>query len=179
MDANALPTKRNLLLAKQSLILARKGHDLLDMKYNALLRELKRAEKTANKIREKLHRLLFIAERALVIAKMEIGEGKFQEIWELISWDSLPNLQYKLYETCAAVDEAVLAWEQVFSEEKKLAKIEETLTNLKARSNRTKKRASALRNIAIPSYEQRVKYITDQLEEHERDEMIRLKVARQ
>jgi len=140
-----------------------------------LMREKKRVEKIANEIREELRRLYSIAERAKVIAEIETREGKVQEILETATKESLP---YKLNETCAALDEAFFAWEQVLSEEKKLTQLEEAIAKLKSRISRTKKRASALRNIVIPTYEKRVKFISERLEEHERDEMIRLKTAR-
>jgi V/A-type H+-transporting ATPase subunit D len=167
---DTLPTKRNLLLAKQNLLLARLGYNLLDMKLSALMRELKRVEKTASALREKLQNLIASAERALIIAKMEIGEGTVAEIW-----GSCP---YKLSKTGIAYDKAFFAWEEVNELQCELAQLESVIKDLTTRKNRTKKRVSALRNVKIPSYEKRVKYISEQLEERERDEMIRLKTAR-
>ena len=40
MDPNTFPTKGNLILAKNSLALARQGFDLMDKKRNILIREL-------------------------------------------------------------------------------------------------------------------------------------------
>ncbi|MDR0272250.1 MAG: hypothetical protein LBI27_02910 [Clostridiales bacterium] len=168
---DALPTKKNLILAKTNLTLARKGHDLLELKQNALTLELKRTEKIANELREEVKKLFLLAEHALTIAKMENGE----KICELLETNTLNNF----FETTAASDEAFFTREMFLSKESELKKIEETLSQLKIRVKRTKKRVSALRNIAIPMYETRVKYISNQLEEHERDEMIRLKTARE
>ena len=175
----ALPTRRNLQLTKQNLIFAQKGYDLLDIKYNALMRELKRIEKAANESREKLQILLSTAEHVLTIAQIELGQGKVAEIWESAPWLNCERYPpYKLHETCAALDEAFLSWQQIFEEQQKLAVLEDSISRLNARIHRTKKRVFALRNITIPSYETRVKHITEHLEERERDEMSRLKVAR-
>ena len=40
MDPRTFPTKGNLMLAKNSLALARQGYDLMDKKRNILIREL-------------------------------------------------------------------------------------------------------------------------------------------
>ena len=40
MDPNAFPTKGNLILAKNSLALARQGYELMDKKRNILIREM-------------------------------------------------------------------------------------------------------------------------------------------
>ena len=40
MDPRSFPTKGNLILAKNSLTLARQGYELMDKKRNILIREL-------------------------------------------------------------------------------------------------------------------------------------------
>ena len=178
MNADDLPTKKNLLNARQNLTLAKKGHGLLEMKHNALLRELKRTEKTANEIREKLQTLQQKAEHVLTISKMESGEDKVLEIWKNLQWGSaMKKPVYDLTETGASLDEAYILYEEVFFEKHRLAEIEKVLAQLKIRTQRTKKRAAALKNISIPKYEARIKYISTQLEEHERDERIRLRAV--
>jgi len=181
MDTNALPTKRNLLLAKQSLKLAQKGCELLDMKHKALTREIIRTEKSAKKIREKLSELQSAAEHASATAKTEAAAEPLQFSADCIkdlnhSHENIPP--YDLRSTHASFDEAFFAWKRVFTEQERLAQIEEALARLKARADRTKKRAAALNNISIPKYIMRIKYISNQLEEHERDEAVRFKAAR-
>ena len=41
MDPRSFPTKGNLILAKNSLTLARQGYELMDKKRNILIREMK------------------------------------------------------------------------------------------------------------------------------------------
>ena len=160
---DTLPTKKNLLTARQNLLLAQKGHDLLDMKLNAIMRDLKKAELAVIELREKMEKILTIAQHALIVAKMEVGEGI--DISE----------SRELSETCIAYDEAYFAWQKVFNIREELMLLEDAVEELKTRKNRTKKRVSALRNIKIPVYERNIKYITEQLEERERDEMMRLR----
>ena len=40
MDPRTFPTKGNLMLAKNSLVLAKQGYELMDKKRNILIREL-------------------------------------------------------------------------------------------------------------------------------------------
>lgn len=175
---NLNATKRNLLQTKQDLNLARKGHDLLEIKLGVLVLELKRTENAASEILEKLNELRGVAERAQIIAIAEMGEGKVVELFENPEITRSYEIPYKLCETCVALDEAYIARKRVIAEEAKLSKLQEIIARLKVRENRTKKRAAALRNVVIPKHEQLEKFITDRLEEHERDEMVRLKSAR-
>ena len=48
MDPREFPTKGNLMLAKNSLMLARQGYDLMDKKRNILLTELDTQIKVSN-----------------------------------------------------------------------------------------------------------------------------------
>ena len=50
MNPNTFPTKGNLMLAKNSLKLAKKGYELMDRKRNILIRELMELIDKANKV---------------------------------------------------------------------------------------------------------------------------------
>ena len=53
MNTNAFPTKGNLMLAKNSLTLAKQGYELMDKKRNILIRELMNLiEEATAKIKE-------------------------------------------------------------------------------------------------------------------------------
>ena len=171
MDTNALPTKRNLLQAKHNLTLARKGHNLLDMRHKALLHELSNIKNKARLLREKLRKEIIDAYHVLAIAQMEIGKENVAKYWK-------NNLSYELVNTNASFDEALLTWKEIAKKLEELIKIESAIRRITHHIHRTRKRASALRNITIPLYETRVKYILEQLEERERDEQIRIKTAK-
>jgi len=179
MDSNSLPTKRNFLQAKHNLALARKGHDLLDMRHKALLHELSAENNKARIIREKLRKDVAGAHHALAVAQMELGSENVADFWEKGFWSDNLNLQYDLSDTCASLDEAFLAWRSVLEQISELSDVEKAICRLTSHIQRTRKRASALRNITIPTYETRVKYISEQLEEKERDELVRLKVSKE
>ena len=59
-----------------------------------------------------------------------------------------------------------------------LAEVENSVYRLATAVNKTQKRANALKNIIIPRLTSTVKYITDSLEEKEREDFSRLKVVK-
>ena len=56
--------------------------------------------------------------------------------------------------------------------------VENSAYRLASNIKKTQKRANALKNITIPTYTERVKSITNALEEKEREEFTRLKVIK-
>lgn len=69
-----------------------------------------------------------------------------------------------------------------FNETKKLtvvlAEIENSIYRLAVAIKKTQKRANALKNIIIPKYEAQVRFISNSLEEKEREEFSRQKVIK-
>ena len=59
-----------------------------------------------------------------------------------------------------------------------LAAIENSAYRLATNVKKTQKRANALQNITIPTFTERVKSISNALEEKEREEFTRLKVIK-
>lgn len=71
MDPRTFPTKGNLMLAKNSLALARQGYDLMDKKRNILIRELMDLIEEARTYRKRLiqHLLMRINVCSVLISK--------------------------------------------------------------------------------------------------------------
>ena len=59
-----------------------------------------------------------------------------------------------------------------------LAEVENSIYRLAIAIKKAQRRANALQNVLIPRYDSMVKYITDSLEEKEREEFSRLKVIK-
>lgn len=59
-----------------------------------------------------------------------------------------------------------------------LAEVENSVYRLADAIKKTQKRANALKNVMIPKFEATVKFITEALEEKEREEFSRLKVIK-
>jgi len=175
-----IPTKQNLLQMQQKLILARKGHDLLDKKFRALTQELSRRKKSITVLEEKFETLLIVANRALSLAAAEIGYERVDELLQQFSGntESTP-LPYNLGCTCTAFDEAFLAWQEVQSLRHEIDALIQRINQIEVQKRRVGKRVMALEHVTIPIYESHIKRIREVLEERERDEFSRLKIAKE
>ncbi|MCL2378839.1 MAG: V-type ATP synthase subunit D [Defluviitaleaceae bacterium] len=203
MDTLNLPIKRNLLLARTRLALARKGYDLLDKKRHVLINELSGVQKQAGQIWDDLCLALKTAYGMLHVSLTEMGRERVLKISQAMPKDARADvffrgvmgvelpvaksvtgventrvLPYALSETTASLDEAVLAWNKACELIVSWGVIENTVYRLNLHIKKTLKRANALGNITIPMYEARVRYIQQRLEERERDELARLKLVK-
>ena len=87
-------------------------------------------------------------------------------------------LHYGTRTTNSAIDKAVILFNQVKELTVDLAEIENSVYRLADAIKKTQKRANALKNIMIPRFEETVKFITDALDEKDREEFSRLKVIK-
>ena len=88
------------------------------------------------------------------------------------------NLTYAYYSTRESLDEARARFEKVKELTIRLAMVENSAYRLASNIKKTQKRANALKNITIPTYESLTKNITNALEEKDREEFTRLKVIK-
>lgn len=200
MDPRQFPTKGNLILAKNSLTLARQGYDLMDKKRNILLKELMGLIDQAKNIQEEIDATFTKAYQCLQRANIEHGISKVQELaftvpieetiriqtrsimgTEIphVKYDSRQNnLTYSFGATQESIDIARDAFREVKDLTVKLSMVENSAYRLATNIKKTQKRANALKNITIPMYEALVHNITNALEEKEREEFTRLKVIK-
>ena len=80
MDPREFPTQGNLMLAKNSLALARQGYDLMDKKRNVLLKELMALIDEAKEIQEQIDSTFTKAYACLQRANIEHGISKVQQL---------------------------------------------------------------------------------------------------
>lgn len=200
MDPNTFPTKGNLILAKNSLTLARQGYDLMDKKRNILIRELMSLIDQAKDIQSEIDVTFTKAYKALQKANIELGINSVQEISSLVPVETsiriktrsimgteIPLVQYEpatisptyaYYSTKESLDKARYNFERVKELTIKLSMVENSAYRLANSIKKTQKRANALKNITIPNYETLTTNITNSLEEKEREEFTRLKVIK-
>lgn len=200
MDPREFPTKGNLILAKNSLALARQGYDLMDKKRNILIRELMDLIDEAKDIQKQIDTTFTRAYTCLQRANIEHGISKVQELaftvpieesiriqtrsimgTEIphVKYDAQENsLTYSLTDTYESIDIAREAFRQVKDLTIKLSMVENSAYRLAASIKKTQKRANALKNITIPTYSALVYKISNELEEKEREEFTRLKVIK-
>lgn len=200
MNLNAFPSKGNLILAKNSLALARLGYGLMDKKRNILIRELMNLIDEAKDIQSEIDATFTAAYQALQQANIELGIHYVQEIGmsvpvedsirikvRSIMGTEIPLVQheappltptYAFGDTTQSLDEARMKFEKVKELTIKLSMVENSAYRLATNIKKTQKRANALKNITIPSYETLTKNITNALEEKDREEFTRLKVIK-
>ena len=92
--------------------------------------------------------------------------------------DEKLDMYYGLNSTNSQLDEAYLSFVQVKHMTAELAEIENSVYRLADAIKKTQKRANALDNIMIPQFTATIKYITEALEEKEREDFSRLKSSR-
>ena len=85
---------------------------------------------------------------------------------------------YGLSSTNENFDEAYMCFREVKRLTADLAEVENSVYRLADAIKKTQKRANALKNIMIPRFEETVKFITDALDEKDREEFSRLKVIK-
>lgn len=200
MNPNTFPTKGNLILAKNSLSLAKLGYGLMDKKRNILIRELMGLIEQAKDIQAEIDTTFTQAYEALQLANIELGISHVQEIGmsvpvedsiaikarsimgteiPLVRYEAAPlRLTYALGDTRESLDEARVKFEKVKELTIKLSMVENSAYRLATNIKKTQKRANALKNITIPAYEALTKDIANALEEKEREEFTRLKVIK-
>ena len=186
MDPNTFPTKGNLILAKNSLALAKQGYVLMDKKRNILIRELMGLIQQAESIQKEIDSTFRMAYAALQMANIKLGISLVEEISysvpvedsirirtrsimgteiPLVEADTRPAFPtYAYYSTNIALDQAKASFEKVKQLSIKLSMIENS--------------AYRLANITIPRYTVLTKDTQNALEEKEREEFTRLKVIK-
>jgi V/A-type H+-transporting ATPase subunit D len=200
MDPNTFPTKGNLILAKNSLALAKQGFELMDKKRNILIRELMELIDKAKDIQTEIDTTFTEAYKALQKANIEMGIYNVETLSKtvpeensitiktrsimgteipLVDYDNeYPYPTYSFYGTRLSLDEACNHFSKVKELTLRLSMVETSAYRLATNIKKTQKRANALKNITIPHYSSLVTDIQNALEEKEREEFTRLKVIK-
>lgn len=192
------PTKGNLLSSKKSLSLAKLGYELMDRKRNVLVREMMLLVDKVKLLREEITGVYTEAYLALQQANISLGvvsdiantvtiEDGITIVYRSIMGIEIPNIALKQYEvkfeygfeeSNSKLDEATIKFNKVKQLTILLSEIDNSIFRLANAIQKTQKRANALRNIVLPSLKEQIKYITESLEEKEREEFTRLKVIK-
>lgn len=198
MAQQVFATKGNLIAYKKSLDLARMGFDLLDRKRHILVREMMLLIDAAQDIQDKIGSTYNRAYESLKMANMTLGSDvnnsivadiddsisiDFRSVMgveiPIVSVDESPaEPKYLMSNTNSKLDKAFYDFHEVKILTAHLAEIESSVYRLATAVSKTQKRANALKNIVIPRYEGIVKFITEDLEEKEREDFSRLKVIK-
>ena len=198
MAAQVFPTKGNLIATKKSLELANLGYDLLDKKRNVLIREMMNLLDDVKKIRDEITSSYQRAYYALQEANISLGvitdiveavpidtglSVSYRSVMGVelptVKYDKQPiRLGYGFERANSKVDYAYRCFYHVKELTVILAEVENSVYRLANAIRKTQKRANALKNISIPEFTNTVKFITEALEEKDREEFTRQKVIK-
>ena len=196
MAQQVFATKGNLINARRSLKQAQLGYELMDRKRNILIREMVSLSDAAKELKEGLENTFNEAYSALRTANIVGGvinveqmpvdtsievsyrSGMGVELPTVTIEKQKPKLRYVITDTNTQFDKAYISFIKAKEMSIMLAEIENSIYRLSVAIRKTQKRANALKNIVIPNYKEQVKFITNALEEKEREEFSRQKIIK-
>lgn len=196
MAQQVFATKGNLINARRSLKQAQLGYELMDRKRNILIREMVSLSDAAMELKESLEKTFEEAYSALRTANIVGGvinveqmpvDTSIEVAYRSVMGVELPTvtiekekpkLRYILSSTNTQFDKAYFSFIKAKEISIKLAEIENSIYRLSVAIRKTQKRANALKNIVIPNYKAQVKFISNALEEKEREEFSRQKIIK-
>lgn len=199
MAANIAATKGNLIAMKKRLALAQTGYDLMDRKRNILIKEMMALVDKVKMLRDEIQQAYdtgyYLLQRANVYSGVinrittEVPvETGIQLTYRSVMGVEVPQVIYEpkkeveipygLDETNSHIDEAYIQFQKVKEITMVLAEVDNSVYRLANAISKTQKRANALKNIVIPRYQEQIKFISDSLDEKEREEFSRMKVIK-
>jgi H(+)-transporting ATP synthase, vacuolar type, subunit D len=173
MPKKPVPTRGNLVRLTRSLVLARKGHDLLEQKRQVLMMELTSTIAAARDLQREVASVFAEAYDALQRANVSLGIDRVDEIAHSIPEErhfmirlhsvmgvEIPEVDpveprtspaYSFWDTSGSMDVAFLAFRKVLAVLARLAEVENAVYRLAVQIRRTHRRVNALEKVVIPS----------------------------
>lgn len=197
-EKQVFPTKGNLLALSKSIKLAKLGYDLMDRKRNILIQEMMTLISNVKDLRDEITETYKKAYFALQEANITLGvvndiakaipldDGldityrsvMGVEIPKIIYRKEEVKIKYGISSTNTKFDYAYKYFLKARDLTIMLAEIDNSLYKLANAIRKARKRANALKNIVIPDYQEKIKYISETLEERDREEFMRRKIIK-
>jgi len=194
------PTKTNLMRMKQDFEFAQEGHDLLAQKREILVNELMAIMDRARQVQEETDEAFGLAYDALAKAVVRMGRRKVESAADAVNIRTnlriserrimgvaVPIIDatfednppyYSPGDTSFWLDESVEHFRDILKRVGKLAETFISVMNLTQVVKKTIRRVNALEKIALPDYDETIKYIQSALEESEREAFFTLKMIK-
>jgi V/A-type H+-transporting ATPase subunit D len=200
--SNTLPTKANLIQLKNTLVLASSGLELLNQKKQILINELLSYTGKIKELRSYIVEAFDYAYSSLIRSNVTLGLitdlTKFFELdnnysikYKTVMGVTIPTLEHSPFKTLnlddsaypvgitnTFFDDTIASFNKIKSIILTLANIDSTCYRLALNIKKTNKRTNALKNIIIPALEEDIFYVTNYLEEHEREEFSKNKLSK-
>jgi len=193
------PTRMELLDIRKKLVLAEKGHKLLEEKRDALVEKFFEIIDKRNNLSKEISEDFKEAFNSLIQAQMILGEPRVEQISTLagdigeivletdnIMGVKIPKINmdnirkdvkpsYGFLESCSKLDDTQQQFSKLLLKLIQLADLEGGIKALTVEIEKTKRRVNVLENNLIPRLQATRKYIEMQLEEREREDFFRRK----
>lgn len=199
MATKLAPTRGNLVKLTRSVKMAQSGHDLLDKKRQVLMMELVQFINKAKSIQKDMESIFSDAYGSLQKANVSLGIDAVEDIASSVPVTSditvrlhsvmgveIPDIDpieittqpsYSLHGSSCAMDTAYSNFRRVMVLLGKLAEVETSVYRLAVQIRKTHRRVNALEKIVIPSQMEDIRFISDVLEEGDREDFTRMKLA--
>ena len=201
MTQKIAPTRGNMVKFASSLKLARKGRDLLEQKRTILLMELTGKIREARDLQRDLELVFSDAYFSLQMAGLSVGIDNVEELaysvpevqdftirLHSVMGVEIPKVDpmekppvpcYSFLGTSGALDAAYSRAQDVLALIARLAEVETSVYRLATQIRRTLRRVNALEKVVVPSQRAALAWIAGVLEENDREDFIRMKIARE
>lgn len=196
MKLRVNPNRMELIRLRRRLILAQRGHKLLQDKLEQMMPKflifIKETKELNLAIKKRLSQIipLFIICQAKISKEvflkavdlvrteldLEFKESKIMNVKtpEVKINKILVSLNYSLQETTAELDEAILGLKDLMADLLRFSQLFRVCSILSYEIERTRRRVNALEYILIPSIIETIGFIDDKLSEFERGNLVRL-----
>ncbi len=191
------PTRSELLQLKKKIALAKSGHRLLKKKRDGLIVEFFRLLNKGKEMLREIDSFYQDAKKKLVLAETTEGATKLRAIsmlvpdfsevkinrkslmgvptYEIEAEKETANVIKELIGVNIRVEEAVEAYRELVVKFVKYSEVIYSLYRILDEIEKTKRKVNALEFRVIPQLEEKVKFISQRLEEMERENVFRLK----
>jgi len=196
-----VPTKSNLLKLKRDLSFAQEGYELLEQKRQVLVSQLMAMVNEAIVAHEKMDAALREAYSALQNAIISDGKSTVKSMARAVRIESsiqiytirvmgvtIPKIEVEIEDDAPYysagnssfwVDESIFRFKQILEVMGRFAELRVSLLRLAQEVRKTQRRVNALEKIAIPDYQETIKFISDSLEESERGTLTSMKYIKE
>jgi len=195
MSQDIKPTRSEELRLKQRIELAESGHSVLEKKRDNLIHEFMELIPKLKETQQELSQAFQQANNKIKLAMAFDGIDRIKSISELakeldadISSDNImgtavPEVEIEIKDLeinnplslSTRIIEARQAYEQLITRIEKAAEIETAILNLVEEIESTKRRVNALEHKVIPELKDALDYISQRLEEDQRENTFRIK----
>ncbi len=200
MSQDVKPTRAEELRLKEQIELAKSGHSILEKKRDSLIHEFMDLVEEAKDTKSAVNNQFQEAQQTLKEAKAIEGMDQLRSVAMASKHDhtievesrnimgvlvprikaehttpALDERGYGMLGGSPATDEVVEAYDDLIEKVIEAAEIETALMKLLDEIDATKRRVNALENRVIPDTENKLAYVSQYLEENEREETFRMK----